>query len=289
MKARALILLLLLQSLGANQVAYSADTKVLNNENSCAGPWGSSSILWEGPASRFVAPSAKTLVSATLNYSVTSGSNSPTQASSQRLAFWTNSGSLPSTLVGRMRYASYSGTRVTFTGNVVLPASGTYWVQVQSNFSAYFCFVSTQSNAGSEAGWSTQVGMSYGSSGAGETPTAFTAFGGSITNYSIAYSLYAAGLGSVSVAAAEYVTAAKGAVDTLTATTSTSGTATFFANGKKIPRCINLVVASTSATCLWRPAVTGNARIRADFKPTSGSTVTSNEFLVKILNRKNSR
>jgi len=288
-KAKVLIFLLILQSFSTHQLAYAVDTKVLNNENSCAGPWGSSATLWEGPASRFVAPSARTLVRATLNYSVTSGNNGPNQASGQRLAFWSNSGSLPSTLIGRMSYASYSGSQVTFTGNVSLPASGTYWIQVQSNFSAYFCYVSTQSNAGSEAGWSTQVGMAYGSSGAGETPTAFTAFTGSITNYTMAYSLYAAGPETVAIDLFNRTAATKGLVDTITATTSNPGKVTFYANGKRIAKCINIATNANSAICPWKPTVNGSSRIHSVFKPTAGAEVVSSAVSVGVGKRSTTR
>jgi hypothetical protein len=281
-KAKVLILMLILHSFSAHHVAYAADIKVLNTENSCAGPWGSSATLWEGPASRFVAPSARTLVGATLNYSVTSGSYGPNQASGQRLAFWSNSGSLPSTLIGRMSYSSYSGSQVTFRGNVSLPASGTYWIQVQSNFSAYFCYVSTQSNAGSESGWSTQVGMAYGSSGAGETPTAFTAFSGAITNYTMAYSLYAAGPETVTIDLFNRSVATKGVVDTITATTSNPGKVTFYANDKRIAKCINIATSANSANCPWKPTVNGSSRIHSVFKPASGAEVVSSVISVGV-------
>lgn len=284
----SLSIIFLLNLLG-NQYAQGADTKILNSENSCYTGWGSSSVLWEGPASRFTAARAVTLTKATLTYSVTSGSNSPTNASTQRLAIWSNNGSLPGTLVGRMSYASYSGNQVFFTGNVSIPSAGTYWLQILSGFSGYFCVVSTQDNSGSEAGWSTQAGIAYGTAGSGETATSFALFGSPQNAYSFSYSLYTAGPESVSIAAADTLNAQKGLVDTLTATTSTSGRVTFFSNSKKIPGCINLVVSATTRTCLWRPAVTGSAQVFVQFLPTGKTLVTSASIGVKIKNRASAR
>jgi hypothetical protein len=287
--ARILAGVILVNSMSFSPLAVAADTKVLNNENSCAGAWGSSSSMFEGPATKFVSPSAATITSITLNYSTSSGANSPTAASGQKIAIWTNSGSLPTTLVGKMSYSSYTGTQVTFVGSISLPTGGTYWLQIMSNFPAYFCYVSAQSNAGSTAGWSTQVGLTYGSAGSGETATAFTAFTGSLTTYTFAYSLYTRGPETVNVSAFNSQLAEKGRVDTLTATTSFSGKVTFFANGKKIPNCINIVVLSTTGTCLWKPAVTGSARIYAYFLPTGNAATTSSSFNVKIQNRTTTR
>lgn len=280
----ALSIIFLFNLLG-NQSAQGADTKILNSENSCYSAWGSSNILWEGPASRFTASRAVTLTKATLRYSVTSGSNSPTNASTQRLAIWTNSGSTPGSLVGRMSYSSYSGNQVFFTGNVVIPSAGTYWLQILSGFSAYFCVVSTQDNSGSEAGWSTQAGIAYGSAGSGETATSFALFGSPQNAYSFSYSLFTAGPSTVSLAVSNQLNASKGQVDTLTATTSGAGSVTFYANRKRIPKCISITTSANSANCLWKPIVTGNSTVYAKFKPAGEAEIKSDELQVKVKNR----
>lgn len=284
----ALSFIFLLNLLG-NQAAQGAETKILNSENSCFGAWGSSNILWEGPASRFTASRAVTLTKATLRYSVTSGSNSPTNASTQRLAVWTNNGSTPGSLIGRMSYASYSGNQVFFTGNVVIPSAGTYWLQILSGFSAYFCVVSTQDNSGSEAGWSTQAGTAYGSTGSGETTTSFARFGSPQNTYSFSYSLFVAGPSTISLAVANQLNANKGQVDTLTATTSGAGSVTFFANRKRIPKCISIPTSANSAKCLWKPTVTGNSNVYAKFKPAVEAEIKSDELQVKVKNRSGTR
>jgi hypothetical protein len=49
---------------------------------------------------------------------------------------------------------------------------------------------------------------------------------------------------------------------------------TFFWNGERIPGCIKRP-ASTSATCIWKPAVTGQWSISALLDPTDPTYVDS--------------
>jgi hypothetical protein len=65
---------------------------------------------------------------------------------------------------------------------------------------------------------------------------------------------------------------------TLTATTSTSGKVTFYANNKKIPGCINISTTGASpftANCAWRPAVHNAVPLKATFTPYTGLNSTS--------------
>ena len=50
-------------------------------------------------------------------------------------------------------------------------------------------------------------------------------------------------------------TAIKGQIMTLTVQIEQPGVVTFYADGKKIPRCISISAPSTSVTCNWKPAV----------------------------------
>ena len=64
----------------------------------------------------------------------------------------------------------------------------------------------------------------------------------------------------------------------LTATASTTGKVTFYANNKKIPGCINISTAGSSpfiATCSWRPASHNSVPLKAIFKPYTGNNSTS--------------
>ena len=74
---------------------------------------------------------------------------------------------------------------------------------------------------------------------------------------------------------ASVTTATKSTPITITATVSQAGKVTFFWNTKRIAGCINKV-ATTSATCTWRPTVSGRWNISATLIPTNLSFSTSN-------------
>lgn len=96
---------------------------------------------------------------------------------------------------------------------------------------------------------------------------------------------------SVTIAlTASATTANKGTTIGFTATVSQPGLVTFSWNGKRIAGCINKT-ASSSATCNWKPAVTGAWTIGAFLDPTDPTYVnsTSNPLSVFITKRSNSR
>jgi hypothetical protein len=75
---------------------------------------------------------------------------------------------------------------------------------------------------------------------------------------------------------------------TLTATASTSGKVTFYANGKKIPGCINISTTGASpftATCAWRPAIHNSVALKATFKPYTGLS-SSSSVLTPIVGKR---
>lgn len=65
------------------------------------------------------------------------------------------------------------------------------------------------------------------------------------------------------------LSAFKGISTSIQVTAGTAGKVTFFVNGKRIPGCINVATVSLIATCNWKPAVQGAARISAAIAPTS--------------------
>jgi len=79
---------------------------------------------------------------------------------------------------------------------------------------------------------------------------------------------------------------------TLTATASTIGKVTFYANGKRIPGCINVPTLSVSpftATCSWRPAVHNSVPIKATFTPFTGLASNSSTLRPIISARSGNR
>ncbi|CAN2222435.1 Fibronectin type III [Candidatus Nanopelagicaceae bacterium] len=73
---------------------------------------------------------------------------------------------------------------------------------------------------------------------------------------------------------ASATTANKGTPITITAQVNQAGVVTFFWNGERIPGCIKKV-ATSSATCLWKPNVTGQWSIQALLDPTDPTYVDS--------------
>lgn len=62
----------------------------------------------------------------------------------------------------------------------------------------------------------------------------------------------------------------KGISNSISVTSNAAGKVTFFANGKKIGKCISIAVTSGNsytATCNWKPAVRGYTKVSATFTP----------------------
>ena len=69
-------------------------------------------------------------------------------------------------------------------------------------------------------------------------------------------------------------TKSAGATPITASTTSTSGTITFYANGRIINGCKNLAVSGSSATCNWRPMVQGSVTLTATFTPSGDASLS---------------
>jgi hypothetical protein len=89
---------------------------------------------------------------------------------------------------------------------------------------------------------------------------------------------------------ASATTASKGTPITITAQVNQAGVVTFFWNGQRISGCIKKT-ATTSATCIWKPAVTGQWSINALLDPTDPTYVDSfsPKLSVFILRRSGTR
>ena len=89
---------------------------------------------------------------------------------------------------------------------------------------------------------------------------------------------------------ASATTASKGTTITITAQVNQAGVVTFFWNDKRITGCIKRV-ATTSASCSWKPSVTGQWSIQAMLDPTDPTYINSysQKLPVFILKRSGSR
>lgn len=76
----------------------------------------------------------------------------------------------------------------------------------------------------------------------------------------------------------------------LLANVDTPGRITFYADNKKIPKCISVAI-STSVTCNWKPRIHKAFQVTAKLTPTSSTYLasTSTPITVKVLTRLNSR
>lgn len=87
----------------------------------------------------------------------------------------------------------------------------------------------------------------------------------------------------------------KGVVETITVTINVSGKVRFFVGGKRISTCKDRVTSGSypnnSATCLWKPPVTGRQVLTATLTPTDStfSTSTSAPTLVQVRKRTTTR
>jgi uncharacterized repeat protein (TIGR02543 family) len=87
----------------------------------------------------------------------------------------------------------------------------------------------------------------------------------------------------------------KGIVTTITVTSDVAGKVRFFVGGKKISTCLARSTTGSSpsftATCSWKPPVTGRQNLTARITPTDGSfsAATSASALVQVIRRVNQR
>jgi len=84
--------------------------------------------------------------------------------------------------------------------------------------------------------------------------------------------------------------AVKGQTLTLTATSDSVGRVTFFADGKRIPRCISLSIPVGTRSCTWKAAAQKLSKLSAMVVPTGGgATGYSSEVIVSVGRRTGTR
>lgn len=78
---------------------------------------------------------------------------------------------------------------------------------------------------------------------------------------------------------------------TLTATLSTPGKTTFYAQGKTIAGCKNVATSTSTSTCIWKPASHGSIAVYATLNPTNSALKpsTSAERIFGVAPRSNKR
>jgi hypothetical protein len=88
--------------------------------------------------------------------------------------------------------------------------------------------------------------------------------------------------------------AIKGGSINIVATVSTAGVVRFYANGKRIPKCLAVATVTSgtiTATCQWKPSVQGSTKLTATITPTISAfpATTSDVALVSVPRRTTTR
>ncbi|CAN2207677.1 hypothetical protein MCEMRE196_00945 [Candidatus Nanopelagicaceae bacterium] len=214
---------------------------------------------------------------------------SPFGENSSQIRIYSDNSGIPGSLLGTLPYSSASGNFVTYTGTISLSTVGKYWFRFSSTSYYAPCYNLSPSLTGSLAGWSLGRVRESGDSAANFTTRSddlaflFTINGSGGT---------APVNSSVTVSANSLATFRQAL--TLTASLGVAGSdgkVTFYADGKKIPGCINKSSVSLSATCSWKPSKRGSSAITARVVPTDGSFIASTSVAKNILvsNRSNKR
>ena len=86
-------------------------------------------------------------------------------------------------------------------------------------------------------------------------------------------------------------TANKGKSSIINAALNTSGTVTFYANGRVINRCQSIVTATTTASCNWLPLATARTQLTAYINPTTTAytAASSGPLYIQVLKRSGPR
>lgn len=193
-----------------------------------------------------------------------------------------NSGSPAASSLGALTFSSYTNPNATYTGSVALPSAGKYWFKFSTTIGFQNYYSMTPVTTGSLSGWSIGRMLESTSSGASY----------STRSDNLVYLMTINGVGGV-VAQASSISLAGSSMATYRETytisanlgvAGTDGKVTFYADGKKIPGCINKLSVSLASTCAWKPSKRGSTAITARLFPTdggfSGSTSVAKNILV---------
>jgi hypothetical protein len=75
----------------------------------------------------------------------------------------------------------------------------------------------------------------------------------------------------------------------LSATTDNAGKVAFFADGKKIPNCVNINASVGTVTCNWKPAVQKVVKVYSSLSINGTVAATSDVILISVTRRTGTR
>lgn len=203
--------------------------------------------------------------------------------------FSDNAGIPASSALGTLTFSSYTSPNATYTGSVVLPSAGKYWFKFSTTIGFQNYYSMTPVTNGSLSGWSigrmresTSSGASY--STRGDDLVYLMTINGTGGIVPLVSSISLSGNSTATYMQPFTISASLGVA-------GTDGKVTFFANGKRIPGCINKSSVSLVATCSWKPSKRGSALISAQLVPSNSGYLTSVSQVRNIVvgNRSNTR
>ena len=187
---------------------------------------------------------------------------------------YADNASAPSTtLLGSFTWSSTSNDIGRFTGSVTLNSAGKYWIYLSASDQVYVCFTYSAVTTGSLSNWTLSRVFEGGVSA---TPTTR----GDEGAFLISIEGTGGGLqppsSSISLGGSAFATYHQSiAISASLGVAGTDGKVTFFANGKKIPNCINKGSIALSVSCNWRPSSRGSVSLTARLTPTDSGFASS--------------
>lgn len=273
LKARILVGLFLSLTLTLTGMNAAQAAVLFTTNNSTCLSYGHGNLRVEDSPITTAGPA--TITSIDLRVASLSG-----QTSAQIRVYADNSDN-PGTLLGTFSYSSINGLLATYAGTASLPSAGKYWIRFSTTVSFAPCYSTSPVLTGSLSGWS--IGRMRESTDSGSTFTT--------RNDNVAFLIVINGSGGAAVNDSSLSITSNSSIlfrqqETITATLGlpgTDGKVTFFANGKKIPGCINRNTSSLSANCLWKPSIRGSVSLTARLVPTNSGYSPSTSSAVNIL------
>lgn len=261
------------------QEAKAADSILLTTMSStCSGAFTIRSNVRY--AFKFAAPGASTVN--TVNVLMSDAS----QGSGTSAIFYADSSGTLSSVLGTLNWNSYNGTTkiAKFTGTANLPAAGNYWLEIYyAGANIGPCYSTANTTAGSASGWSAFNQLAGAPSGSGFAYSGWWVMSMSSTVIDPPV---------ISTPSLSAITS-KGISTSITVSTNTAGKVQFFANNKRIPKCVAVPTAgaapSLSATCNWNPSVQGAVSITAKLTVDSNTAVTSGAAISLVKKRVTTR
>lgn len=254
---------------------------LFTTDNSTCSSYGHGNLRVED--SPLTVPGAATITSIDLRVASLSG-----QASAQMRIYADNSDN-PGTLLGTFTYSSINGLLATYVGSASLSSAGKYWIRYSTTSSFTPCYNFNPVTTGSLSGWS--IGKMRESVDSG---TNFTTRTDNLSFFIVLNGTGGAAINNSSISISSNMLATYRQSEAITATLGIAGTdgkVTFYANGKKIPGCINKLSASLSVICNWKPSLRGSTTLTARLVPTNTgySPSSSTAQVVLIGNRSTKR